>query len=114
VTTRLTRQIGRALTGKGFEVDNTHHEMFWYVLDGKLTSVRTRISNGKREYDDGLLGLMANQLHLSKAQLLGLIDCDLKAEAYRRVLLDGGFFTLPEAPSAPRTSPPRGPRRKRG
>ncbi len=50
-----TKDIEKALLAKGFTLENSHHKIFWLVFQGKKTSIRTRISNGAREYDDNLL-----------------------------------------------------------
>jgi len=52
---RKTRAIRAALLSKGFMADDTHHEMFWLVVDGRKSSIRTRISHGVAEYGDNLL-----------------------------------------------------------
>jgi hypothetical protein len=69
----------KAIEKKGFVRDKTHHDMFWYYLDGKKTGVRTRTSQGEREFNDGLLSQRRKQIGLSnKKQMLDLINCPLK------------------------------------
>lgn len=87
---RKTDQIGAALTSKGFQAQDTHHEMYWLYVDGKKTSVRTRLSHGEREYGDNLLGQMAKQVGLVRRELDDLIDCPLTGPQYRALLIERG------------------------
>jgi len=87
---RKTRAVRAALLSKGFIADDTHHEMFWLVVDGRKTSIRTRISHGVAEYGDNLLALVARQVGLSKQELYLLIDCPMDAEKLKRLLVERG------------------------
>ncbi len=91
---RKTKAIRAALLKKGFVADDTHHEMFWLLVDGKKTSVRTRISHGAKEYGDELLALVARQVGLGKLELYRLIDCPMDGEKLRALLLDRGRIRL--------------------
>jgi len=55
----------KALLKKGFNRHETHHTMLCLVVEGKKTSIRTRISHGQSKADDWLLRKIAKQLHLS-------------------------------------------------
>ena len=83
---RKTRAILAALLSKGFIADDTHHEMFWLVVDGKKTSVRTRISHGVAEYGDNLLALIARQIGLNNRELHSLVDCPMDGERLKKLL----------------------------
>jgi hypothetical protein len=87
---RKTRAIRAALLSKGFVADDTHHGMFWLVVDGKKTSIRTRISHGVAEYGDNLLALIARQVGLSNRELYSLVDCTMDGEKLKRLLVDRG------------------------
>jgi hypothetical protein len=91
-----TRKLKKALTSKGFQETDTHHEMYWFYAEGKKTSIRTRISRGKREYDDNLLGQMAKQVKLRRDEFDELIECPLTAEGYLKLLLKRGHVKLPD------------------
>ncbi|HUX14763.1 MAG TPA: hypothetical protein VMV30_00040 [Candidatus Lokiarchaeia archaeon] len=91
---RKTRTIRVAFLSKGFIADETHHEMFWLVIGGKKTSIRTRISHGGKEYGDQLLTLMSRQIGLSKSELYRLIDCAMDGEKLRSVLVERGKVRL--------------------
>jgi len=91
---RKTKAIRAALMKKGFIADDTHHEMFWMVVDGKKTSIRTRISHGAKEYGDELLALVARQVGLSKQELYRLIDCPMDGRKLRALLVERGRIRL--------------------
>ena len=50
----------------------------------------TKTSHGARELDDGLLGRMAKQCQLSRADFDRLIDCPLDREGYEAKLVAAG------------------------
>ena len=87
---RKTRAIRAALLSKGFIADDTHHEMFWLVVDGKKTSVRTRISHGVAGYGDNLLALIARQIGLNNRELYSLVDCPMDGERLIKILNERG------------------------
>jgi hypothetical protein len=94
MTTAKTKDIRKALTGKGFQSADSHHEMFWLFAGGKKTSVRTRLSHGCEEYDNGLLGLMAKQLRLKRSELDRLIECSMNGDEYLAGLIRAGHVRL--------------------
>ena len=94
MSTFKTGIIDSALRGKGFRKSNTHHEMYWFYVGGRKTSVRTRLSHGVSEYGDSLLGQMARQLHLTRTDLGELIECPLKEDQYRQKLISGGHIRV--------------------
>lgn len=89
-----TRDIVAALQKKGFVEGNNHHRMFIYMVDGKKSSIRTRISHGEKEYGDSLLGQMARQMGLSRSDLDLFIECPLAAEEYKARMLEAGLLKL--------------------
>jgi hypothetical protein len=91
---RKTKAIRAALLKKGFIAADTHHEMFWLLVDGMKTAVRTRISHGAKEYGDELLALVARQIGLNKRELYRLIDCPLDREKLRDLLIERGKVGL--------------------
>jgi len=68
--------------------------MYWFYVGEKKTSVRTRLSHGVNEYGDSLLGQVARQLHLTRADLGDLIECPLKEDEYRQKLISGGHIKV--------------------
>lgn len=69
MTVIKTRDIEKTLLSKGFQRVDSDHKFYFLYVNGKKTSVRTKISHGTDEYGDHLLGLMKDQLHLGKREL---------------------------------------------
>ena len=82
MSTFKTRDIRKSLLDKGFEKNSSHHEMYWLHIEGRKTSVRTRLSHGSTEYGDNLLGQMAAQLRLRRRQLDELVECPMSGKDY--------------------------------
>ena len=89
---RKGRDIDVGLCDAGFvrEIDGDHIR---YVLPG--TDLRTKISHGMKGHDVGreLIGLMAQQLHLTKRQFLALIDGEISEDEYREILRKEGVIS---------------------
>lgn len=94
LTSFKKREIESALTSKGFLPTNTDHEYFFFYVDGKKTSVWTKLSFGDKEYGDPLLGQIKKQLHLTKGELIDLIECPLTEEMFRKKMIENGFVKL--------------------
>ncbi len=87
--TYRTQEFEAALERLGFRRDKTHHNMFWYFRDGRKTSLRTRTSQGEKEFDESMLSMRRKQLgNLSKSQFLDLMNDRLTPEAYLQHLLN--------------------------
>ena len=85
---RAKRLVEAGLQNKGFRLENSHHRFFiYYTQQGEKTAVRTRTSQGGNELDDFLLGQMAKQCHLLRADFLDLVDCPLDQASYERKLV---------------------------
>jgi predicted RNA binding protein YcfA (HicA-like mRNA interferase family) len=72
---RKNHTIIARLKKKGFSVEMSKHIKLTFQHNGCDTEIRTWVSHGKKEIGDRLLGLMAEQLHLSKQQFMETIDC---------------------------------------
>lgn len=94
MSTIKTRDISRSLEAKGFKLQETHHEMYWLYVDGKKTSVRTRISHGANEYDGRLLGQVAKEMGLRRAELNNFVECCLSGADYVRLLSERKLIRL--------------------
>ena len=86
--TLKAKDVHSALLRKGFEVENSHHVFFLLKIKGKRSSVKTKMSHGASELDDRLIGFMAEQLHLTKAQFNNLVSCPLSKEEYVDILVE--------------------------
>ena len=85
-----TRQLAQALESKGFRKRQSHHAVYVLYVGDRKTSVVTRLSHGHREYGDALLGQLAKQLGLSRAELNDLILCPLSGAQYVWILEERG------------------------
>lgn len=95
MTAIKTRDIERALLSKGFQRVDSNHKYYFFYVNGKKTSVRTKISHGTDEYGDNLLGFMKNQLHLDKIELEEFIECSLSGEKYKDLLIERKIVVYP-------------------
>jgi predicted RNA binding protein YcfA (HicA-like mRNA interferase family) len=91
---RKVRDITAALNKKGFELAKTHHNYFILYVDGKKTSIRTRISHGKKEYGENLLQAMSKQLKLPRGLFDELLDCPLSYDDYISILKENGDIRI--------------------
>ncbi|MDO9319567.1 MAG: hypothetical protein Q7V56_15400 [Gammaproteobacteria bacterium] len=85
---RKQSEVEKSLSSKGFRHKEGDHNYFnYYSTIGKKTAVFTKTSHGAREIDDHLLGRMAKQCKLSRADFDRLIDCPLDRESYEKKLI---------------------------
>lgn len=86
---RRKDDIEQGLLRKGFvKREGDHHFFIYYNLKGEKTAVFTKTSHTPkmREIPDNLLGLMAKQCRLNKADFLNLVDCPLSRDEYEQKL----------------------------
>lgn len=90
------RKIQAALETKGFKQRDGDHDFFDLLVKGKKVGIMTKLSRGSsyKVYSDSLLGAMARQLRLSKADLMRLIECTLSGDAYAKLLQKSGEIEL--------------------
>ncbi|MGD0776460.1 MAG: hypothetical protein ABSC05_26885 [Candidatus Solibacter sp.] len=92
MTETLASLLINVLLRKGFEKVETHHTMLWLVVEGRRTSIHTWVSHGQRKLDDRLWRLVARELHLSRAELLKFVECEMSYEDYVRRMVDRGHL----------------------
>ncbi len=74
MSTLKAKEIHNSLQLKGFEVQVDRKHIFYHLrLNGKRTSIRTHISHGEDEVDEGLISFMKKQTKLSKTEFINLI-----------------------------------------
>jgi hypothetical protein len=82
-----------ALKKNGFVKLVTHHNRYFYQkINGGDTLIHTFISHGSKDYGDGLLSSLADQLKLSKKELLRFIDGNMTQEEYEKILKIKGII----------------------
>lgn len=82
--------IRAGLVGKGFQevTKKKDHDFYYLFVDGKKTSVFTRLSRGSdfKDYSDPLVTKVYRQIGLSKQQFLKYLDCTLSLRDYLSLL----------------------------
>ena len=70
----------------------------YITKDGLKTQARTKTSHSPRVKDiaDNLLGQMARQCLLTRAEFLRLVDCPMDRDAYERRLVEFGEIDAPD------------------
>lgn len=90
--TLKTRDIERALPTKGFEREQGSHIRFTFRFGGKDCGISTYISHGEQEIGDSLIGRMAKQVRLSKADFAQLVACPMGHDDFVAELKRQGFL----------------------
>ena len=91
MTALKPRDVINGLKKKGFSLSESDHTHLIFCLNGKKTQIRTKISHGSGEIDDGLISLMSSQVKLTKRKFMDLVNCPLTADEYRRELMAQGI-----------------------
>lgn len=96
--TYSTRDFEAALERIGFRRDKTHHTMFWYYDGERKTSLRTRTSQGEKEFNASMLSMRRKQIgNLSKEDFLELLLGRMTAEQFRQHLIEQGVVEEQES-----------------
>ena len=85
-----TDKIESSLVKKGFSAENGDHKYYILYCNGKKTQIFTKVSHGKPEIGEPLLGKMAKQVRLSKKDFADLIECPLSKERYMQMMKNQG------------------------
>lgn len=102
MATSKTKEFESALKTKGFKRDNT-----WYDASGKKTSLRTRTSNGEKEFYYSLASQRRKQMGgISRKQFQDFISCSFTKEQFLQHLLDTGEVRM-QANRLPKDPPSR-------
>ena len=82
-------EVEKALCKKGFAKRGGDHRFFTYqTMDGRETTIQTKISHSATDVDKYLISAMAKQCELSKVEFVNLIKCPLSRERYESILKD--------------------------
>jgi hypothetical protein len=94
LTSRPSKKIERACLKLGFKLDvSRHHRILTFQKVKKRdTLAYTYLSHGNKDYGDRLLSEVANQLYLSKKELLRFIDGEMTREEYENILRIKGII----------------------
>lgn len=79
--------VEKALCKKGFVKKGGDHRFFIYqTLDGRNTTIQTKISHSATDVDKFLISAMATQCKLNKAEFADLVRCPLSRDRYEIIL----------------------------
>lgn len=76
------REVDSSLTTKGFKKVEKDHHIYYLIVDGKQTIVRTMISHGAKEIGDPNCGKMAKQMKITGPEFRDFVDCKLQHKEY--------------------------------
>lgn len=76
--------LEKALKKKGFEYEAGDHKYYRLYVDGRATSVKTKVSHGpKHTLSSGLVNTIKKQMGLSSPnELKDFVECPLERNAY--------------------------------
>lgn len=94
MTTLKVRTVLSGLEKKGFLESKARardHKFLIFYVNGKKTSIYTKVSHGSNEIDDYLINQMSIQVRLEKKQFIDLVSCPFSVEDYLKELTAKGF-----------------------
>jgi predicted RNA binding protein YcfA (HicA-like mRNA interferase family) len=91
MTTLRVRAVLSGLEKKGFLQSKGDHKFLIFYVNGKKTSIYTKVSHGSNEIDDYLINQMSIQVRLEKKQFIDLVSCPFSVEDYLKELEAKGF-----------------------
>ena len=92
MATLKARKILSGLEKKGFvQAEGDHTYLILYV-NGKKTSIRTKVSHGSNEINDYLITKMSMQVKLERKKFLDLVNCPLSLERYLEELRSQVYY----------------------
>ena len=84
------KEVERVLEKKGFERERGQkdHNRFVLLIDGKITSIRTKTSHNGQDIDDYLQKRMAEQMHLTKPEFKSFVSCTISKDEYAKKVVE--------------------------
>jgi len=94
MTTLKVKEVLGGLEKKGFLRYENDHTFLILHVNGKKTSIHTKVSHGSNEINDYLINKMSIQVKLEKKKFIELVSCPFSAEDYLNELkVQGYYFT---------------------
>ena len=90
--TLKTRDVERSFLKKGFSEYNNDHKHFVFTYNGKIKSIRTKISHSHSEIGDILISKISNQTYMDKDFLKKFVECTKTESDYIQMLKDKGVI----------------------
>ena len=94
MSTLEVAKIDGSLRKKGFHKKEGDHLYYIFTVDGKKTSIFTKISHSSSEIGDSLISCMSRQLHLSNKEFKEFVDCHITFEDYKQKMKEDGIIDL--------------------
>lgn len=91
MTTLKVREVLRGLEKKGFLRSEGDHTFLIFYVNGKKTSIHTKVSHGSDEVDDHLINRMSIQVRLEKKKFVEMVNCPFSSEDYLKELKTQGY-----------------------
>jgi hypothetical protein len=85
------RKVVSSLEKKGFVQAEGDHTFLILYVNGKKTSIHTKVSHGSSEINDYLINKMSIQVKLERKKFLDLVNCPLSLEHYLEELKSQGY-----------------------
>jgi len=85
------RKVLSGLEKKGFVQAEGDHTFLIFYVNGKKTSIHTKVSHGSNEITDYLINKMSIQVKLEKKKFLDLVNCPLSLKRYLEELKSQGY-----------------------
>jgi len=86
-----SKTVGDALEKKGFRRTNSADRMYHLYVDGRRTSVRTKLSHGPdKTLGDALVAQMRKQTRLDRSEFDEFVRCPMSHEDYVALLRERG------------------------
>ena len=80
-------KMGKKISLELIDNKRAKHPTYWYYLDGrKQFKVMLANDHGKKPIGKLFLKKIRNQLALSTAQFMDLVECPMSAEEYERIV----------------------------
>lgn len=89
-----SREIERALLKKGFVRKDRKDRLYILMYDGQKSRISTILSHtSNMDYGDSLLSAVADQMKLSKRELLQFVECTMSGSTYAGLMIERGWVT---------------------
>ena len=85
------RKVLSGLEKKGFVQAEGDHTFLIFYVNGKKTSIHTKVSHGSNEINDYLINKMSIQVKLERQKFLDLVNCPLSLGRYLEELKAQGY-----------------------
>jgi hypothetical protein len=85
------RKVLGGLEKKGFVQAEGDHTFLILYVNGKKTSIHTKVSHGSSEINDYLINKMSIQVKLDRKKFLDLVNCPLSLDHYLEELKSQGY-----------------------